>query len=97
MVITKEVMCMKHNPVATANAAAATIAVVYVTCATAVALFPDFTMNVTRSWFHGIDLSKISSWNFSIESLVLGFATATAYGWFVGYVFATVYNTFAKK
>jgi len=88
---------MKHNPVATANATAITIAVVYITCATAVALFPDFTMNVTRSWFHGIDLSKISSWNFSLGSLILGLVTATSYGWFIGYVFATAYNTFDKK
>lgn len=88
---------MKHQPIVTANAAAVTVAIVYITCATAVALFPEFTMNVIRSWFHGIDLSKISSWNFSIESLVLGFVTATAYGWFIGYVFAHAYNSFLKK
>lgn len=82
---------------ATANAAALTMMVVYITCATAVALFPDFTMNVTRSWFHGIDLSQISAWNFSLDSLVLGLVTATAYTWFIGYVFASVYNYFIKK
>lgn len=88
---------MKHQPIATANAASVTVAIVYVTCALAVGLFPDFTMSVTRSWFHGIDLSKISTWNFSIEGLVLGFITATAYGWFIGYIFASAYNSFLKK
>lgn len=88
---------MKHQPMATANAAAVTTAVVYITCATAVALFPDFTMSVTRSWFHGIDLSRISAWNFSLESLFLGIVTAVVYAWFIGYVFAHTYNSFLKK
>lgn len=88
---------MKHQPMATANATAVTTALVYITCATAVALFPDFTMSVARSWFHGIDLSRISAWNFSLESLFLGMATAVAYAWFIGYVFANIYNYFLKK
>ena len=88
---------MKHQPMATANAAAVTTALVYIVCALAVALFPDFTMSVARSWFHGIDLSKISAWNFSADSLVLGFVTAVAYAWFIGYVFARAYNYFLKK
>lgn len=88
---------MKHHPITTANASAVTIAIVYITCALAVGLFPEFTMNVTRSWFHGIDLSRISTWNFSVGSLVLGFATAVGYAWFIGYVFANMYNYFLKK
>ncbi len=88
---------MKHPPIATANASAVTVATVYVICALAVGLFPEFTMTVARSWFHGIDLSQISSWNISFGSLVLGFVTAVAYAWFIGYVFANVYNYFLKK
>ena len=88
---------MKHHPMATANASAATIAIVYVTCALAVGLFPEFTMNVTRSWFHGIDLSKISSWNFTAGSLILGVGPAVGYAWVIGYLYANVYNYFLKK
>lgn len=88
---------MKHHPITTANASAVTVAIIYITCALAVGLFPEFTMSVTRSWFHGIDLSKISSWNFSAGSLMLGLMTAVAYAWFIGYLFANIYNYFLNK
>jgi len=86
-----------HEPVPTANATAATVAVIYVVCATSIALAPDLAMQVARSWFHGIRLEEISGWNLSAESLVLGFVTATAGAWLLGFVFATCYNYFARK
>ena len=88
---------MKFNPRIIANTSGVTIAIVYITCALAVGLFPEFTMSVTRSWFHGIDLSKISTWNISAGSLILGFVTAVGYAWFIGYIFANAYNYFLKK
>ena len=82
---------------ATANAAAATTAIVYIVCRLLVGLFPDISMNVAKSWFHGIDISKISAWNLSLESFILGIITASITAWLVGYVFATFYNYFIKR
>ena len=87
---------MKHHPVTTANAVAATTAVVYIVCRLLVGLFPEISMNVARSWFHGIDISKISAWNLSTESFILGIVSATIGAWLVGYLFAKLYNYFLK-
>lgn len=88
---------MKHNPMVTANAAAATTAVVYVVCRFLVGLFPELSMNIAKSWFHRIDISKISAWNLSAESFVLGIVSATVSAWLVGYLFARLYNYFLKQ
>ncbi len=89
---------MKHLPIPTANATAATVAVVYIFCALGVLLFPDISMTIARSWFHGIDISKLTlSTQTNSGSLVLGFITATGGGWLLGYIFASFYNTFANK
>jgi hypothetical protein len=89
---------MKHLPAASANATAATVAVIYIVCALGILLFPDISMSVARSWFHGIDISKITlSTQTNPGSLVLGFITATGGGWLLGYIFASSYNYFARK
>ena len=89
---------MKHLPEATANATAATVALLYIVCAVSVLLFPDISMTIARSWFHGIDISKLAlSTQTNPGSLVLGFVTATGGGWLLGYIFAIFYNNFAKK
>jgi len=88
---------MKHNLMGTANAAAATTAIVYVVCRLLVGLFPGYLMNVAKSWFHGIDISKISAWNLSTESFILGIVSATIFSWLVGYLFANLYNYFLKQ
>lgn len=88
---------MKHEPNATANAVAVTVALIYVVCAVVVVLLPDLAMSVAQSWFHGLDLSKISAFNVTPGSFVLGLITSTAGAWLIGYVFANVYNYFVKK
>ncbi|OGY17388.1 MAG: hypothetical protein A2784_02820 [Candidatus Chisholmbacteria bacterium RIFCSPHIGHO2_01_FULL_48_12] len=88
---------MKHEPLVTANAIAVTVAALYVVCRIAVALFPDLAMTVAQSWFHGLELSKVSGWNLSLGSFILGLITSAAGGWLIGYVFANSYNYFVKK
>ena len=88
---------MKHNPLTTANAVGVTTAIVYVVCRVLVGLFPEISMNVARSWFHGIDISKISAWNLSAESFILGIISATVFAWLVGYLFAVLYNYFLNQ
>ena len=87
---------MKHNPLTTANAVAATTAIVYVACRLLVGLFPKISMNVAKSWFHGIDISKIGAWNLSTEAFILGIVSATIGAWLVGYLFARLYYYFLK-
>ncbi len=88
---------MKHHPLATANATAATVAIIYLVCAFAVAFFPDLSMSIARNWFHGIDLTEISSYQLTLGSLTTGFVTATIGSWLVGFIYANIYNGFLKK
>lgn len=88
---------MKHHPIATANASAITTAIVFLVCRVGFAIAPDLSMQIARSWFHGIDISRISALNLSTESFVLGLVTATLGAWLVGYIFAVTYNYFTKK
>ena len=88
---------MKIDKLAFANALAATTAVINVLCALAIALAPDLAMTIAQSWFHGLDLSRISSWNVTVGSFVLGLVTLTALAWGAGYGFAFAYNLFAKS
>lgn len=87
---------MKHYPLATANASAATTAVIYVVCTAAVVFLPDLFMTIAQSWFHGIDLGKISSFNITVGSFVLGIITATVGAWLIGFIFAKIYNQFVQ-
>lgn len=89
---------MKHDPMATANAMAVTVAFIAVVCALAIILAPELSLGIAQSWFHGMDLSKVQTTvSPSMGSILYGWITATIGGWVVGYVFALVYNRFAKK
>mgnify|MGYP001572455304 FL=1 len=50
---------MKHNPIGTANAVAVTTAIVYIVCRMSISLFPDLSIPIVQSWFHGIQLTQI--------------------------------------
>lgn len=88
---------MKHNVSATAGAAAVTMGVFYVICRILVGLFPGLMFAAAQSLLHGMALMQVGSWNLSMGNFLLGLLTSMASAWFVGYVFATVYNSFAKK
>lgn len=89
---------MKHDPMATANAMAVTVAFIAVVCALAIILAPELSLGIAQSWFHGIDLDKMRmAVNPSVGSLIYGWITATIGGWVVGYVFASAYNVFTPK
>ncbi|OGG28838.1 hypothetical protein A2973_04400 [Candidatus Gottesmanbacteria bacterium RIFCSPLOWO2_01_FULL_49_10] len=89
---------MKHDPMATANAAAVTVAFIAVVCALAILIAPEFSLGIAQSWFHGIDLEKVrTAVNPSFGSILYGWITATIGGWLIGYIFARTYNLFTKK
>lgn len=86
---------MKHNEMATANATAVTVGIIYIACALLVALFPEFFKAVASSWFHGMDLTAV--WAGAPRgNYILGIITAMGGSWLVGYIFAASYNKFVK-
>lgn len=87
---------MKHNPLATANALAVTGVILYTVCRVLVGLFPETSLVVAQSWFHGMQLTN-SSWNLTAASFVLGLLSFAIAAWLTGYVFALVYNYFERK
>jgi len=88
---------MKKDSLTTANAVSATTAIVYVACALFFILAPGLSMAITKTWFHGIDISLINGRTNTIDSFILGLVSATISSWIVGYVFALFYTSFAKK
>ena len=88
---------MKHDPTSTANALAVTSAILYVFCRIAVSLFPNLSISIAQSWFHGLEISQVTGWSLTIGSFVLGLVTFTIGAWLTGYLFAKVYSYFAKK
>lgn len=88
---------MKHEPIVTGNAAAATTATVFVACRILVGLFPDAFFAIAQSWFHGIELTKLDIANLTASSFLLGLVSASVTAWLIGYLFAATYNWFLKK
>lgn len=87
----------KSNSLIIANTTAATAAIVFVVCRIGVGLFPDLSFSLAQSWFHGIELTKLGSWNLTTESFILGLVSATVGAWLAGYLFASLYNFFTKS
>ena len=88
---------MKHEPVVTANAVAATTGILFVVCRVFAGLFPGALFAIGKSWFHGIELTQSNGWNLSASGFLLGIISATITAWLVGYLFAVLYNYFLKK
>ncbi len=88
---------MKKDPIATAHALATTTIIVYIACALFFILAPDLSIAITKTWFHGIDISSIDARSNTMSSFVLGLVSASISAWLVGYLYALLYNSFAKK
>ena len=88
---------VNNKTLAIANALAVTTAIAYVVCAVLVLLVPDLYLSVMQSWFHGLDLLKISSANITIGSFVTGLITIAAAAWVIGYLFTSVHSWMSKK
>ncbi len=88
---------MKHDINATANAAAAVTALVYLVCRIGVWLAPDLSMTIAQSWFHNIDITTLPPPTSDSGTFIFGLVTATVAAWLAGYAFAWTYNWFLKK
>lgn len=83
---------MKNKSLVLPNALAVTTAIVYVLCRVLVGVFPNAMFSVAQSWFHGIQLSRLGTWNLTLPSFVLGLVSSTVTSWVVGYIFVIVYR-----
>lgn len=88
---------MKHEPRATANAAAAVGGIWYILCVLWVAFSQGSYMGVMSTWFHGVDFKSLPPATPDIGSMTIGLITFVGFVWISGYVFAIFYNQFAKK
>lgn len=93
-----EVSIMKLEETAFAKAHAILAGVAYLVCVIAVSLFPNLTIWVFNSWFHGLDISALPVKTGSLGTVVFGLLTLTGVAWAWGYILAAIYNrTLAKK
>lgn len=88
---------MKREPSATANAAAATTVILFISRGVLVGLFPGLMFTIAQSWLHGVALTRFDSSSLSMSSLLIGLVSSTATVWLISFVFANLYNYFLKN
>lgn len=88
---------MKTDKMVLANAFGLTIGITYVVCRLLVTLFPELAMQITKSWFHLIDLSKISGNDLNLGLFVLGLLSSVVTAWLFGYLLGWSIEYFARK
>ena len=83
----------KLDPLRTGAAAAITVAIISILCASSVYLFPDDTVEFVNSWTHGLDLTVLRTDRpMTTGSFLLGLFNASLTGFGVGALFAWVRN-----
>ena len=88
---------MKNNTFVIANTLAVTTGIFFVACRLLVGLFPDLMFSIAQSWFHDIVLTKATTLDLTIETLVLGLVSSMGTSWIVGFLFSTVYGHLNKR
>jgi len=93
----KEVIIMKTDKMVLANAFALTIGITYIVCRLLVSLFPELFMQITKSWFHLIDLTKISGNDLRLGLFILGLVSSVVAAWLFGYLLGWSIEYFSQK
>lgn len=88
---------MKGNKLVLANAFGLTIGITYVVCRLLVSLFPEISLQITRSWFHLVDLTKMSGNNLGLDLFILGLVSSVVTAWLFGYLLGWSIELFNKK
>lgn len=88
---------MKFNSIQIANAFAFAALIFFVACRVLVSLSPDLMFSVAQSWFHGIELSKLNTWNLSTETFLIGLISSAATAWIFGFLLGLGLEIFGKK
>ena len=74
---------MKLTKYNLANGLALTTAILWLLCSAFVAIFPDFSLTVTKWWMHGME---VTVFDLSFANFVWGGLTIVGSFWIVGYV-----------
>jgi len=90
----KGVRSMKLKETALANASGVLGAAYFVGCYFVAMFFPLFYISIADSWMHMLKLDGL--WQQSPSNFVVGFVSFSLVSWVTGYVFARLYNKFAK-
>lgn len=77
---------MKDNTIKLANAFALAMVILWTLCSVFVWLLPDFSLQITSWWMHGMDLSAMGSWHLTVSNFLLGGVTAVIASWVSGWV-----------
>jgi small-conductance mechanosensitive channel len=86
-------MMKKTDILATGSALAVTVALLYILCALAVALWPDGTIEFLNSWVHGVDLKAMKATTpMTFGKFLYGLVTIALVAFAVGVVYAWCYN-----
>ena len=72
-------------------------AVLWTLCSAFVAIFPDFSLKVTKWWLHGMDIDTLSEFNLSWGNYLSGGLTLVISLWVTGYVLGWSLEIFGKS
>jgi len=70
---------------------AAVTGIISIVCAILISIAPQFTTNLFRAIFHGIDISQISK-SITFSSALLGTIEIIVIALITGWLFAVIYN-----
>lgn len=90
----KGVRILKIKESAFANASGSLGAVYFVGCYLVAWLVPALYKSVAESWMHMLNLGGL--WKQGPSNFVTGFISFVIISWVTGYIFAWLYNKFAK-
>lgn len=79
---------MKIDKVRIANASALAMTIIWLLCAAIVWLLPGFSIMMTSSWMHGMNMSALGMWRLTLGNFLSGGIGAVVSTWVVGYIFA---------
>lgn len=65
--------------------------IIYIVCAIAIAIAPQFIVNVFGALFHGVDISQISTTP-TLGRTILGLVEIFVLGYVAGWLFVKIYN-----
>lgn len=77
---------MKITKNGLAGAFAQTTAILWVLCTVFVALWPGFSLKVTKWWLHGMNIDALGKFHLGWGNFIWGGLTLILSAWVVGYV-----------
>lgn len=77
---------MKLDKTILAKAFGLTTAIFWIACTAVIWMLPNLSLEVTRWWMHGLDISVMGSY-LTLANFLLGGLTLTGSAWATGWVF----------